>query len=140
MLDLQWPHQRRSEIHGGIRRFAAERGWGTIIDECAYDTLRRSRGLQFDMTTSSREASARSPGVPPDWAFPSSTSGPGLQPVTCSWAFSPIRQRLAYASPTTFAAVTAPRKLDNALTAREITRLNQVAGFGYVSALVPPNP
>ena len=41
MLDLQWPYKRHAEVYAGIQRFAEERGWLTIIDEFAHDTLRR---------------------------------------------------------------------------------------------------
>jgi hypothetical protein len=43
MLDLQWPYKRHSGIFAGVQRYAEERGWVSIIDEFAHDTLRRPR-------------------------------------------------------------------------------------------------
>lgn len=43
MLDLQWPYKRHAEVFAGVQRYAEERGWVSIIDEFAHDTLRRDR-------------------------------------------------------------------------------------------------
>jgi LacI family transcriptional regulator len=40
MLDLRWPYKRHSEVFAGAQRYAVERGWVSIIDEFADDTLR----------------------------------------------------------------------------------------------------
>jgi hypothetical protein len=41
VLDLQWPYKRHTDVYEGIQRFAEERGWVTVLDEFAHDTLRR---------------------------------------------------------------------------------------------------
>lgn len=43
MLDLQWPYKRHAEVYACIQRCAEERGWVTVIDEFADDTLRRKQ-------------------------------------------------------------------------------------------------
>lgn len=44
MRDLQWPYKRHSEVFAGVQRYAVERGWVSIIDEFADDTIRRAAG------------------------------------------------------------------------------------------------
>jgi hypothetical protein len=45
MLGLPWPGKRPQEVYAGIQRFAAVRGWVTIIDECAHDNRAAIAGV-----------------------------------------------------------------------------------------------
>lgn len=40
MLELDWPYKRHAGIFAGTQQYAQERGWESLIDEYAADTLR----------------------------------------------------------------------------------------------------
>ena len=40
MLELDWPYKRHAGIFAGAQKYAQERGWESLIDEYAADTLR----------------------------------------------------------------------------------------------------
>jgi len=42
--DLRCPYNRHAEVSAGVQRYAEERGWVTIVDAFAHDTLHRRRG------------------------------------------------------------------------------------------------
>jgi LacI family transcriptional regulator len=148
MLDLQWPYKRHSAIFAGVQRFAEERGWESIIDEFAHDTLRQ-RG----------RASERYDGIVARANHPLARRAAKLGvPVVNVWPSSPARHLLPGVFPDsletgrlvaehllargfrTFATLTSPKNVDNELEVHEFTRLVGSAGFGCVSAYVPQDP
>jgi len=50
MLDLEWPYKRHTAVFSGTQRYARQRGWRSIIDEFAHDTLslRRDKEPPYD--------------------------------------------------------------------------------------------
>jgi len=44
MLDLEWPYKRHASTFAGTQQYAKEKGWRSIIDEFAHDTLPVGRG------------------------------------------------------------------------------------------------
>lgn len=50
MLEMKWPYKRHVGVFAGTQRYAEERGWDSIIDEHAGDTLpmRRSKAIPYD--------------------------------------------------------------------------------------------
>ena len=44
MLDLEWPYKRHASTFAGTQQYAKEKGWHSIIDEFAHDTLPARRG------------------------------------------------------------------------------------------------
>lgn len=47
MMDLSWPYKRHLDIFAGAQKYAQEKGWHSIIDEYAYDSL-KSDSCQYD--------------------------------------------------------------------------------------------
>lgn len=148
MLDLQWPYKRHSEIFAGIQRYAEERGWVSIIDEFAHDTLGRKRGAaeRYDgVVARANHALARRAvqlGVPVVNVWPSSPARhllPGVFPDSTEVGRL-VAEHLLARGFRTFATLTSPKNADNELEVREFTRLVRAAGFGCASALVPQDP
>lgn len=148
MLDLQWPYKRHSEIHAGIQRYAEERGWVTIIDEFAHDTLRHKRGNadRYDgIVARANHLLARRAvklGVPVVNVWPSSPARrlvPGVVPDSTATGRL-LAEHLLARGFRTFATLTSPKNVDNELEVREFTRLVREAGFDCASALVPQDP
>lgn len=148
MLDLQWPFKRHSEIFAGVQRYAGERGWTSIIDEFAHDTLRRKRSGadQYDGIVAranhplARLAAQR--GVPVVNVWPSSPARhllPGVYPDSTE-AGRLVAEHLLARGFRTFATLTSPANVDNDLEIAEFTRLVREAGFGCASAYIPQNP
>jgi LacI family transcriptional regulator len=147
MLDLQWPYKRHSEVYAGIQRFAAGRGWFTIIDEFAHDTLRRGQGAAdgYDGIVAranralARQAAAR--GIPVVNVWPSSPARhlPGVFPDSAATGRL-LAEHLLARGFRTFATLTSRGNADNELEVREFGRLVREAGFGCASALVPQHP
>ena len=148
MLDLQWPYKRHAEIHVGIQRYAEERGWVTIIDEFAHDTLRRklSAADRYDGIVArgnhplARRTAAL--GVPAVNVWPSSPARhllPGVFPDSTD-AGRLMAEHLLARGFRTFATLTAPKNADNELEVREFARLVRAAGFACASALIPQDP
>lgn len=148
MLDLQWPYKRHSEVYAGIQRFAAERGWVTIIDEFAHDTLRHAQRAadRYDGIIAranhllARQAAARA--VPVVNVWPSSPAR-GLLPGVCPDSVATGRllaEHLLARGFRTFATLTSARNVDNALEVRELARLVREAGCACASASVPQSP
>lgn len=48
MLELDWPYKRHAGIFAGSQRYAQERGWESIIDEYADDTITRGSAAPYD--------------------------------------------------------------------------------------------
>jgi len=50
MLDLEWSYKRHSGIFAGTQQYAQERGWESLIDEYADDTLLKSssKSIPYD--------------------------------------------------------------------------------------------
>jgi len=148
MLDLQWPYKRHSEIFAGVQRYAEERGWVSIIDEFAHDTLRRKGGApeRYDGIV----ARANSPlarraaklGVPVVNVWPSSPARhllPGVFPDSIETGRL-VAEHLLARGFRTFATLTSPKNVDNELEVQEFTRLVHNAGFGCASAYIPQDP
>jgi LacI family transcriptional regulator len=148
MLDLQWPYKRHAEVHAGIQRYAEERGWVTVIDEFAHDTLRRKPGPadRYDGIVAranhllARRAAAL--GVPAVNVWPSSPARhllPGVFPDSTD-AGRLVAEHLLARGFRTFATLTSPKNADNELEVREFVRLVRAAGFACASALIPQDP
>jgi LacI family transcriptional regulator len=148
MLDLQWPYKRHSEIYAGIQRYAEVRGWVSIIDEFAHDTLRRKRGAaeRYDgiVARANHRLARRAAkfGVPVVNVWPSSPARhllPGVFPDSAETGRL-VAEHLLTRGFRTFATLTSPRNVDNALEVKEFTRLVRDAGFDCTSALIPQVP
>jgi LacI family transcriptional regulator len=148
MLDLQWPYKRHGEVYAGIQRFAEERGWVTIIDEFAHDTLRRNKGSagRYDGIIAranhslARQAAARGIPVVNVWASsPARHLLPGVYPDSTAVGRL-LAEHLLARGFRTFATLTSPKNVDNALEVREFARLVREAGFACASAYVPQDP
>ncbi len=148
MLDLEWPYKRHSEVYAGIQRFASERGWVTIIDEFAHDTLRRRQGPadRYDGIVAranhalARQAAAR--GVPAVNVWPSSPARhllPGVFPDSAATGRL-LAEHLLARGLRSFATLTSAKNADNQMEVRELARLVREAGFGCASAYVPQRP
>ncbi len=137
MLDLQWPYKRHSEIFVGIQRYAEERGWTSIIDEYAHDTLRRMRtsfkrydGIVARANRALVQSAARR-GVPVVNVWPSSParhSVPGVYPDSTETGRL-VAEHLLARGFRSFATLTSYKNVDNELEVREFARLVQEAGF-----------
>ena len=148
MLDLQWPYKRHAEIFAGIQRYAEERGWMSIIDEFAHDTLRRKRSAseRYDGIVAranyplARRAAQLGVHVVNVWpSSPARHLLPGVFPDSAE-AGRLVAEHLLARGFRTFATLTSPKNVDNHLEVREFTRLVRSAGFGCVSAYVPQDP
>ena len=145
VLDLQWPYKRHSEIFVGIQRYAVERGWETIIDEFAHDTLRRKQtaahryhGVIARANLSlARTALARSLPVVNVW--PSSPARNLLPAVVPDSRVSGrlAAEHLLARGFRTFATLTSPKNVDNELEVREFAEVVRQAGFDCRSAYIP---
>jgi LacI family transcriptional regulator len=148
MLDLQWPYKRHSEIFAGVQRYAEERGWVSIIDEFAHDTLRRKRPLaeRYDgiVARANHPLARRAArlGVPVVNVWPSSPARhllPGVFPDSTETGRL-VAEHLLARGFRTFATLTSPKNVDNELEVAEFTRLVRAAGFGCSSAYIPQDP
>jgi LacI family transcriptional regulator len=147
VLDLQWPYKRHSEVFAGIQRYAEERGWVTIIDEFAHDTLSRARGAErYDgIVARAHHALARCAarrGVPVVNVWPSSPARrfvPGVFPDSTEVGRL-VAEHLLARGFRSFAALTSPKNADNELEVREFERAARAAGCACASALVPQDP
>ena len=148
MLDLQWPYKRHAEVYAGIQRFAEERGWVTVIDEFAHDTLRHKQRAadRYDGIIAranhslARHAAARR--VPVVNVWPSSPARhllPGVFPDATEVGRA-VAEHLLARGFRAFATLTSPKNADNELEVNEFTRLVRGAGFGCAPALVPQDP
>ncbi|MFO0798693.1 MAG: substrate-binding domain-containing protein [Gemmataceae bacterium] len=145
MLDLRWPYKRHAEVFAGIQRYAEERGWVSIIDEFAHDTLRRGRSgtIPYDGIVAranhplARRAAAR--GVPVVNVWPSSPARhllPGVFPDSAETGRLVAEHFLARGF-RSFATLTSRQNADNELEVAEFVALVRAAGFGCASAFVP---
>ena len=148
MLDLQWPYKRHSQTFAGIQRYAGERGWVSIIDEFAHDTLAQKRPAadRYDGVVAranhplARRAAGR--GVPVVNVWPSSPARhllPGVFPDSTETGRL-VAEHLVARGFRAFATLTSPKNVDNDLEVAEFARVVREAGFGCVSAHVPQNP
>lgn len=148
MLDLQWPYKRHSEIFAGVQRYAEERGWVSIIDEFAHDTLRRKGAAseRYDgiVARANNPLARRAAklGVPVVNVWPSSPARhllPGVFPDSIETGRL-VAEHLLARGFRTFATLTSPKNVDNELEVQEFTRLVRNAGFGCASAYIPQDP
>lgn len=148
MLDLRWPFKRHSEIYAGVQQYAKEHGWISIIDEFAQETLRRRRGPiePYDgiVARANRPLAVQAAklGVPVVNVWPSSPVRdqlPGVFPDSTETGRM-IAEHLLARGFRSFATLTSPRNVDNALEVKEFTRLVREAGFTCHSALIPQDP
>ncbi|HVL14321.1 MAG TPA: substrate-binding domain-containing protein [Gemmata sp.] len=147
MLDLQWPYKRHSEIFAGVQRCAAERGWVSIIDEFAHDTLRGKAGTEpYDgVVARANHMLARRAarlGVPVVNVWPSSPARhllPGVFPDSAEVGRL-VAEHLLARGFRSFATLTSAKNADNELEVKEFTRLVREAGFACASAFVPQDP
>lgn len=148
MLDLQWPYKRHSEIFAGVQRYAEERGWVSIIDEFAHDTLRRRRGAaeRYDGVVAranhplARRTAAL--GIPVVNVWPSSPARhllPGVYPDSTEVGRL-VAEHLLARGFRSFATLTSPKNVDNDLEVKEFARLVHDAGFECALALIPQDP
>jgi LacI family transcriptional regulator len=145
MLDLQWPYKRHSEVFAGVQRYAEERGWVSIIDEFAADTLRRKRTPtdRYDgiVARANHPLARRAAklGVPVVNVWPSSPARhllPGVFPDSTETGRL-VAEHLLARGFRSFATLTSPKNVDNELEVREFTRLVRDAGFECASAYIP---
>lgn len=145
VLDLQWPYKRHAEVFAGIQRYAAERGWVTIIDEFAHDTLRRTRGAaeRYDgvVARANHPLARRAAqlGVPVVNVWPSSPARhllPGVYPDSTEVGRL-VAEHLLARGFRSFATLASPKNVDNELEVREFERVARAAGCACASALVP---
>lgn len=148
MLDLKWPYKRHSEVFAGVQRYAGERGWVSIIDEFAHDTLRcrRAAAERYDgvVARANRPLARRAAelGVPVVNVWPSSPARdllPGVFPDSTETGRM-VAEHLLARGFRTFATLTSPKNADNALEVEAFTRLVRDAGFDCTSAHIPQNP
>jgi LacI family transcriptional regulator len=148
MLDLEWPYKRHSEVFAGVLRYAEERGWVSIIDEFAHDTVRRARRAseRYDgVVARANHPLARQTtrwGVPVVNVWPSSPARhlvPGVFPDSTETGRL-VAEHLLARGFRTFATLTSPKNVDNDLEVKEFTRVVRGAGFGCASAYVPQDP
>ena len=146
MLDLRWPYKRHAEVFAGTQRYAEERGWVSIIDEYAHDTLRQKKAAPYDGIVAranhplARRAAAR--GVPVVNVWPSSPARhltPGVFPDSTQTGRL-VAEHLLARGFRSFATLTSPKNVDNELEVREITRVVREAGFPCAAAYVPQDP
>jgi LacI family transcriptional regulator len=147
MLDLRWPYKRHSEVFAGVQRYAEEYGWVSIIDEFAHDTVGRKRESdRYDGVVARANhplawRAARA-GVPVVNVWPSSPARhllPGVFPDSTATGRL-IAEHLLARGFRTFATLTSPKNVDNALEVAEFARLVREAGFDCASALIPQDP
>lgn len=144
VLDIQWPYKRHSEIFAGVHRYAAERGWVTILDEFAHDTLRRSATApRYDGIIAranlalAEQAAARAVPVVNVWpSSPARDRLPGVYPDSRA-AGRLVAEHLLARGFRTFATLTAPNNVDNQLEVAEFTAVVRDAGFACLSADIP---
>lgn len=145
MLDLQWPYKRHSEIFSGIQQYAAERGWATIIDEFAHDTLRRRQSsdtryhgiIARANLALARLTLARSLPLVNVWpSSPARNLVPGVYPDSRT-SGRLVAEHLLTRGFRTFATLTSPKNVDNELEVAEFTSVVQQAGFSCLSGYVP---
>lgn len=148
MLDLNWPYKRHAAIFAGVQRFAEERGWVSIIDEFAHDTLRRARGAseRYDgIVARANHALARwaaRRGVPVVNVWPSSPARhllPGVFPDSLETGRL-VAEHLLARGFRAFATLTSRKNVDNDLEVQEFSRLVRCAGFGCAPAHIPQDP
>ena len=148
MLDIEWPYKRHTEVYAGIQRYAEERGWVTVIDEFAHDTLRRKRSAadRYDgVVARANHLLARrtgAAGVPAVNVWPSSPARhllPGVFPDSTATGRL-LAEHLLTRGFRTFATLTSPKNVDNEQEVREFTRLVREAGFDCASAFAPQDP
>lgn len=148
MLDLQWPYKRHSEIFAGVERYAEERGWVSIIDEFAHDTLRRKAGAseRYDgiVARANHPLARRAAklGVPVVNVWPSSPARhllPGVFPDSLETGRL-VAEHLLARGFRTFATLTSRKNVDNELEVQEFTRIVRNAGFECASAYIPQDP
>ncbi len=148
MLDLQWLYKRHVAIFVGIQRYADERGWDSIIDEFAHDTLptRRGTSVPYDgiIARVNRQLVSRAGrlGVPVVNVWPSSPARhlvPGVFPDSTQTGRL-IAEHLMARGFRRFATLASPQNVDNLLEAKEIARLVGEAGFPCDSIQIPQNP
>jgi LacI family transcriptional regulator len=148
MLDLQWPYKRHSQVFAGVQRYAEERGWTSIIDEFAHDTLRRKPAAAeaYDGIVAranrllARRAALR--GVPVVNVWPSSPARdllPGVFPDSAATGRL-VAEHLLARGFRSFATITSRRNLDNELEVGAIAGLAKAAGFPCASAYLPQDP
>jgi LacI family transcriptional regulator len=148
VLDLQWPYKRHSEVFAGVQRYAEERGWVSIIDEFAHDTLGRTRGTtqRYDGVVAranhplARRAIAL--GLPVVNVWPSSPARhllPGVYPDSTETGRL-VAEHLLARGFRSFATITSPKNVDNDREVKEFTRLVRDAGFECSSAYIPQDP
>jgi LacI family transcriptional regulator len=148
MLDLQWPYKRHAQIFAGIQRYAEERGWTSLIDEFAHDTLRRkprTSGRYDGIVARANLPLARRAtklGVPVVNVWPSSPARhllPGVFPDSTETGRL-VAEHLLARGFRSFATLTSPENVDNDLEVEELTRLVREAGFNCASAYIPQYP
>jgi LacI family transcriptional regulator len=147
-LDLQWPYKRHAEIFAGVLRYAEERGWESIIDEFAHDTLRRKRGVaeRYDGIVARanhvlvRQAARLD--IPVVNVWPSSPARhllPGVFPDSTETGRL-VAEHLLARGFRSFATLTSAKNADNECEVKEFARLVRDAGFVCDSAFVPQDP
>jgi LacI family transcriptional regulator len=146
MLDLRWPYKRHSEIFAGVQRYAEEKGWLSIIDEFAHDTLSRRRTESYDgIVARANHPLARQAirlGIPAVNVWPSSPARhllPGVFPDSTETGRL-VAEHLLARGFRNFATLTARRNIDNELEVAEFQRVVSAAGFRCSTTLIPQDP
>jgi len=145
MLDLEWPYKRHASIFAGTQRFAEERGWHSIIDEFAHDTLpaRRTSTIPYDgiIARANVQLSERAKrlGVPVVNVWLSSPAWEMMPGVFADFAAGGRTQaeHLLARGLRNFAAVVAFKNRGQDLELREFQRVIQKEGCSCVSTKVP---
>lgn len=147
MLDLGWPYKRHADVFAGIQRYALSKGWDSIIDEFAHDTLRhRNRSIHYDgiIARANHELAYRATrrGIPVVNVWPSSPARkllPGVFPDSTAVGRL-IAEHLLSRGFRSFATLTSQKNLDHVSEVEEIARIVGNEGFPCVCEHIPQNP
>ncbi len=148
MLDLQWPYKRHASIFAGIQEYAEEKGWQTIIDEFAHNTLHETRrkDVPYDGVIARanlqlvEEASRKQVPLVNVWASsPARNKVIGVYPDS-ELVGRELAEHLLARGFRSFGTLTAYHNIEHTIEVNEFQRLVTDAGFPCISTLIPQNP
>ncbi len=147
MLDLEWPYKRHAGIFEGTQQYAQERGWQSIIDEYADDTIppRDTAPVPYDgviarATTKLARRAARSQ-VPVVNVWLSSPAWKSLPGVFADFsAIGRLRaEHLLTRGFRRFAGLTADHERGQSFEMQSFADTVEQAGYPCLAARVPLN-
>ena len=145
MLDLEWPYKRHASTFAGTQQYAKEKGWHSIIDEFAHDTLpaRRGKSPPYDgvIARANTQLADRATrlGVPVVNAWPSSPARKRLPGVFADFAASGRikAEHLLARGLSNFAALTAFKNHAEELELLSFRSAIDEMGYSCVAANAP---